>query len=118
MGVVGADRRGNAGGGWQGVGGVVWVQGGWMGVGVGELVSGCVIGNLGVGCGVGGGDGWGHTTQKWPQKGDAKKGANAWVCLRCGSPTLATLQYKKSGAWGCVHHHVAPRDAHSVVLGI
>ena len=57
------------------------------------------------------------STQKWPEKGGAKMGAHAWVGLRCGSPTLATLQYKKSGAWGCAHHHVAPEGAHSVVLG-
>ena len=57
-----------------------------------------------------------NSTKKWPGKGGANMGADAWVGLRCCSPNFATLIYRVSKAWRCAHHHVAPRGAH--VMGL
>ena len=57
-----------------------------------------------------------NNTPKWPGKGGANMGADAWVGLRCCSPNFATLKYTVRRAWRCAHHHVAPRGAH--VMGL
>ena len=44
-------------------------------------------------------------------------GADAWMGLLSSTPPSPILKGNKIGAWGCAHHHVAPRGAHSVVLG-